>query len=240
MPPELGFFRFMGAIADERGPLLPLLPVEGVQVGGLPLPGARRSLDDGEAAGSGVLGVLKAMGLGEGGPWLPTVFKAVEDLVRERQVKKSRDTYFRALEALGASAADALRRRSPAGQAIRRQVYSALDAYRTLEGRVKARREGEVGGRRLVPTVESALRKELLVSLAKAIVLVQDKCQSLEKLLMGREGLALAGEVLFRHREGLLAGVAPDAFAIEPVQAAYDDYQRKTDRVIPVVVLERV
>jgi hypothetical protein len=77
-----------------------------------------------------------------------------------------------------------------------------------------------------VPTVETALRQELAASLARAIVLVSDKCQSLEKLLMGREGMALAGEVLFRHKDGLLSGVAPDAFALEPVQAAYDEYQR--------------
>jgi hypothetical protein len=222
---ELGFFRFMAALAAERGPLNPLLPIEGIPVGGLPMPGARRALEDFGTTGGGVLGVLRAIGVGEGGPWLPTVFKAVEDLVRERQVKKSRDQYFRALEMLGMAASDALRRRSPAGQALRQQVYSALDAYRTLDGRVKAQFRSE-RGIRLVPTVESALRMGLASSLARAIVLVSDKCQSLEKLLMGREGMALAGEVLFRHKDGLLSGVAPDAFAIEPLQAAYDEYQR--------------
>lgn len=224
---ELGFFRLMAHLNQERSPELPaLLPVEGVQVGGLPMPGGQAVLEEG-ASGAGVLGVLRAIGLGEGRDWLPTVFKAVEDLVRERQVKKARDAYFRALHALGAAVCEALRRRSPAGQQVRRNIYSALDAYRTLQARVRARRPVGQGLKSwLVPTVEDALWHELGVSLDRAIALVDDKCQSLERLLMGKDGLPLAGEVLFRHRQGLLAGVAPDAFPLAPVEVTFDEYQR--------------
>ena len=70
---ELGFFRFMAAIAQERGATHPLLPIEGVPIGGLPLPGGRRALDDAGGAGAGVLGVLKAIGATEGGPLLPPI-----------------------------------------------------------------------------------------------------------------------------------------------------------------------
>jgi hypothetical protein len=224
----LGFFRLMGSLNQERKADLPaLLPVEGVQVGGLPLQGGPRAVDEADGAGAGVLGVLRAIGLGEGRAWLPTVFKAVEDLVRERQVKKARDAYFKTLQALGAVAADALRRRSPAGQQVRRNVYSPLDAYRTLQARVRARRRTSSGVKQwLVPAVEDALWDEYGQSLERAIALVQDKCQSLERVLMGKDGLPLAGEVLFRHRQGLLAGVAEDAFPVAPAEAAFEEYQR--------------
>lgn len=224
-----GFFRFTALLNDERAEAAPaLLPVEGVQAGGLPVsasPDAPMGLSGG--AEGGVLGVLTAMGLGQGRDWLPTVAKAVEDLVRERQVKKARDAYFRTLQAVGAAVADELKRRSPAGQQIRRNVYSPLDAYRNLQARVKARKPAPRGLKQvLVPSVETALWQAYGTSLERAIAIVTDKCQALERLLLGKQGLPLAGEVLFRHREGLLAGVAPDAFPIAQAEAAYQAYQQ--------------
>ena len=226
---ERGFFRFAAGLNEERTAGAPaLLPVEGVQAGGLPVAGTADA-PAGLAGGmeGGVLGVLKAMGLGEGRDWLPTVAKAVEDLVRERQVKKARDAYFRTLQGLGAGVADELKRRSPAGAQIRRNVYSPLDAYRNLQARIKARKPAGRGLKaRLVPTVEDALWHAYAQSLERAVAIVADKCASLERLLLGKQGLPLAGEVLFRHREGLLAGVAPDAFPVAQAEAAYQEYLR--------------
>jgi hypothetical protein len=233
---EQGFFRFMAGLNGERHGSMPaLLPVEGVQAGGLPVSADPDAGRDGvTGSGAGVLGVLKAVGLGGGTDWLPTVAKAVEDLVRERQVKKARDAYIRTLQALGAAAAEELRRKSPAGQALRRNVYSPLDAYRSLEARVRARRPVSKGIKNaLVPAVEDALWAEYAKSLARATEVVGDKCQSLERVLLGKQGLPFAGEVLFRHRQGLLAGVAEDAFPVGPAEAAYQDYLAVKQQAAP-------
>ncbi|MDB5098351.1 MAG: hypothetical protein JWM80_2772 [Cyanobacteria bacterium RYN_339] len=227
---RLGFFAFMASLNVERPALLPaLLPIEALLPGGLPLgqPDPGGTVDPGPL---GVLGVLSAIGLARQGEWLPGVVKAVEDLLRERRVKKARDHYHRALTLLGAAAGEALRRRSPAGQQLRRNMYSPLDAYRNLATRARA----QAGGRRslremLVPTIAQVLRQELFARLAHAMALVSDKCHALERTILGRDGHAHAGDVVFRHRESLLHGVAPDAFPLAAVQQALDDYLKARD-----------
>jgi hypothetical protein len=227
---RLGFFAFMASLNAERPQHLPaLLPIEALLPGGLPAgqadPGV--TVDPGPM---GVLGVLSAIGLGRQGEWLPGVFKAVEDLIRAGRVNKARGHYHRALGLLGAAAGEALRRRTPAGQQLRRNVYSPLDAYRNLATRIRA----QGGGRRsvrqwVVPTIGQALQQELFKRLGHAMALVADKCNALERTLLGREGPMHAGDVLYRYRESLLVSVAPDAFPLAAVQQALDEFLRMRD-----------
>jgi hypothetical protein len=227
---RLGFFAFMASLNAERpASLPPLLPIEAIRPGGLPggLPDPQVTTDPGTM---GILGVLSAIGLGRQGEWLPGVFKAVEDLLKAGRLNKAKGQYHRALALLGATAADALKKRTPAGQQLRRNVYSPLDAYRNLATRMKAQAGGRPTLRQwVVPSIEQALRQELFKRLGHAMALVADKCQALERTLAGREGPMQAGDVLYRHRQSLLVAVAPDAFPLAAVQQALDEYLRLRD-----------
>ncbi len=234
---ELGFYSFMGALNAERpADVAALLPIEALMPGGFPV----GPPPDGEPSimglgGRGLLGVLQAIGVGREGEWLPGVMQAVGDLVRERHVKKSRDQYHRTLATLGRAAGEALRRRSPAGEQLRRNIYSPLDAYRNLATRLAAksvprRKAGEL----LVPSVEAALAVELRLAVARATAIVADKCTNLERVLVGRNGEAFAGELLFKHRAGLLMGVDAGAFPLAIVEQARDAYKAAREGELPV------
>ena len=234
---ELGFHSFIGSLNAERPADLPaLLPVEALMPGGFPVappPDGEPSIT--EPGGQGLIGVLQAIGVGREGDWLPGVMRAVGDLVRERHVKKARDHYHKALATLGRAAGEALRRRTPAGEQLRRNVYSPLDAYRNLTTRMGAnvvprRRPGEL----LVPSVETALADELRLSVARATAIVADKCVNLERVLSGRNGEAFAGEVLYKHRAGLLAGVDAAAFPLGAVDQAREAFKAARDGELPV------
>jgi hypothetical protein len=224
----LGFFAFVAALNEERAPGVPaLLPIDALMPGGFPVgppPDAEPSITD--PGGIGLLGVMQAIGVGRQGEWLPGVMRAVGDLVRERQVKKARDGYHRALAVLGKAAGEALRRRTPAGEALRRNVYSPLDAYKNLATRTQAKAPPRPKAKHmLVPSVEMALADEFRASLARATAIVADKCVNLERVLVGRHGEAFAGEVLYKHRAGLLAGVDPAAFPLALVDQAREAYR---------------
>lgn len=236
---ELGFYSFVASLGAERPADVPaLLPVEALMPGGFPVgppPDGGPSITD--PGGRGLLGVLQAIGVGRDGDWLPGVVQAVGDLVRERHVKKARDQYHRALAMLGRAVGEALRRRTPAGEQLRRNVYSPLDAYRNLATRMAARpvprrRAGEL----LVPSVEAALADDLRLAVARATAIVADKCANLERVLAGRHGEAFAGEVLFTHRAGLLAGVDAAAFPLALVEQARDAYRVAREGTLPADV----
>lgn len=233
---ELGFHAFVGSLNAERPADVPaLLPIAALMPGGFPVgapPDGEPSITD--VGGRGLLGVLQAIGVGRDGDWLPGVMQAVGDLVRERHAKKARDHYHRSLAVFGRAAGEALRRRSPAGEQLRHNVYTPLDAYRNLATRLAAhpvprRGAGEV----LVPSVETALAEELRLALARATAIVADKCANLERVLAGRNGEAFAGELLFRHREALLAGVDGAAFPLQAVEHARDAYRAARDGEVP-------
>ena len=233
---ELGFFAFVGSLNAERAPQEPaLLPVDALMPGGLPV----GPPEDGDPpltdlSGAGVLGMLAAIGLGRDGDWLPGVIRAVGDLARERQVKKARDAYHRTLGQLGKAVAESLRRRAPAGDVVRRNTYVPLDAYTNLATRAGARRPKTRHLRQmLVPSVAQALDDELMHAIARATALVTDKCVSLERLLAGKHGHAVAGEVIWRHRTSLLAGVDPGAFPLAAVEAAHGEYRRAREDTQP-------
>ena len=234
---ELGFHSFVGSLNAERpADLPPLLPIMALMPGGFPVgppPDGEPSIAD--PGGHGLIGVLQAIGVGREGEWLPGVMRAVGDLVRERHVKKARDQYHRALAVLGRAAGEALRRRAPAGEQLRRNAYSPLDAYRNLATRLAAspvarRKASEL----LVPSVEAALADELRLAVSRATSIVADKCANLERVLNGRNGEAFAGEVLYKHRSGLLAGVDPAAFPLAAVDQARDAYRAARDGEVPV------
>lgn len=232
----LGFYTFVGTLNAERPGNVPaLLPLEGLMPGGFPVgppPDGEPSIT--EPGGQGLLGVLQAIGVGREGDWLPGVMRAVGDLVRERHVKKARDQYHRALATLGRAASEALRRRSPAGEQLRRNVYSPLDAYRNLATRLAATPVPRGGAKHLlVPSVEAALADELRLAVARATSIVADKCANLERVLTGRHGEAFAGEVLHKHRAGLLAGVDPSAFPLALADQAREAYKAARDGEIP-------
>ncbi|MFP5501860.1 MAG: hypothetical protein ACLGIN_05170, partial [Candidatus Sericytochromatia bacterium] len=156
--------------------------------------------------------------------WLPTVARAVEELVKDWRIRKAKDQLQRAYVGVGAVLVEGARQRSPLWAQVRRNVYQPLDAYRTLEARARARRDESRGLKGLlVPSVETVLWAEYMRRLGVATRLVHDKCVSLERLLAGQAGPAAAGEVLHRHRHVLLAGVAPDAFPTGAIAQAREE-----------------
>lgn len=232
----LGFFAFMTSLNAERAPGQPaLLPVEALMPGGFPIgppPDGEPTLNEG--GGMGVLGMLQTLGLGNQGDWLPGVMRAVGDLVRDRAVKKARDNYQKSLAVLGRTGGEALRRRTLAGEVVRRNVYSPLDAYRNLATRMNAQPRGRRSAVQvLVPSVALAFHEDFAHALARATAIVQDKCANLERTLVGRSGDAFAGEVLYRHRGSLLAGVDPGAFPLGACELAKEAYRLAREGELP-------
>lgn len=225
---QLGFFAFVASLNELRGPNdAPLLPVESVLAGGLPLSGGAAVPGSGS---SGMAGLLEAIGLARQGGWLPVLTRAVEELVRDWQLKKARDQFQRALVPLGAAVADSLKRPSPAGAQLRKNVFAPVDAYMNLLSRARARKAAHPRKGPLSPSLDKLLWQDYLASLQRATLVVRDKCAALERVLAGHHGAAAAGEVTYRHREALLAGVAPDALPIAAVAAAEEELKRSQEQ----------
>lgn len=226
---QLGFFAFVSSLNELRGPNeAPLLPVESVLVGGLPLNGGT-AMPGGRGAG-GMAGLLEAIGLARQGGWLPVLTRAVEEFVRDWHLKKARDQFQRSLTLLGAAVAEALKRSSPSGAQLRKNVFAPVDAYMNRLSRARAHKGPYPRKGPLAPSFDKQLWQDYVISLQRATVVVRDKCAALERVLAGHHGHATAGEVLYRHREALLAGVASDALPIAAVEVAEEELKRSQEQ----------